>query len=72
MFKVALTWEMLSQSSSPNGLVSILKRRRASLDGLPPPSVNASKQSCKRKVRFSEPDDGAETGTQSAARAPQQ
>ncbi|XP_056873656.1 consortin, connexin sorting protein b isoform X1 [Takifugu flavidus] len=47
-------------SSSPDGLVSILKRRRASLDGLPPPSINVSKQNSKRKVRFSEPEDGAE------------
>lgn len=66
MSKVALTWEMLSQSSSPDGLVSILKRRRASLDGLPPPSINASKQNSTRKVRFSEPEDGAEPGIQSA------
>lgn len=65
MSKVALTWEMLSQSSSPDGLVSILKRRRASLDGLPPPSINASKQNSTRKVRFSEPEDGAEPGIQS-------
>ncbi|XP_042247339.1 consortin, connexin sorting protein b [Thunnus albacares] len=47
-------------SSCPDGLVSILKRRRASLDGLPPPSDIAKKQSSKRKVRFSEPDDGIE------------
>lgn len=47
-------------SSSPDGLVSILKRRRASLDGLPPPSSNSAKQSSKRKVRFSEPEDGIE------------
>ncbi|XP_023286016.1 consortin-like [Seriola lalandi dorsalis] len=46
--------------SSPDGLVSILKRRRASLDGLPPPSDMAIKQSSKRKVRFSEPEDGIE------------
>ncbi|XP_070843814.1 consortin, connexin sorting protein b [Chaetodon trifascialis] len=46
-------------SSSPDGLVSILKRRRASLDGLPPPS-NVTKQTSKRKVRFSEPEDGIE------------
>nr|XP_046229068.1 consortin, connexin sorting protein b [Scatophagus argus]XP_046229069.1 consortin, connexin sorting protein b [Scatophagus argus]XP_046229070.1 consortin, connexin sorting protein b [Scatophagus argus]XP_046229072.1 consortin, connexin sorting protein b [Scatophagus argus]XP_046229073.1 consortin, connexin sorting protein b [Scatophagus argus]XP_046229074.1 consortin, connexin sorting protein b [Scatophagus argus] len=46
-------------SSSPDGLVSILKRRRASLDGLPPPSSNPTKNS-KRKVRFSEPEDGIE------------
>uniref|UniRef100_A0A674MW39 Consortin, connexin sorting protein b n=1 Tax=Takifugu rubripes TaxID=31033 RepID=A0A674MW39_TAKRU len=60
-----LTWEMSSQSSSPDGLVSILKRRRASLDGLPPPSINVSKQNSKRKVRFSEPEDGAEPGSPS-------
>ncbi|XP_035535228.1 consortin, connexin sorting protein b isoform X1 [Morone saxatilis] len=47
-------------SSSPDGLVSILKRRRASLDGLPPPSNNITKQNSKRKVRFSEPEDGIE------------
>ncbi|KAM3602850.1 uncharacterized protein V6R79_011928 [Siganus canaliculatus] len=47
-------------NSSPDGLVSILKRRRASLDGLPPPSSNATKQNSKRKVRFSEPEDGIE------------
>ncbi|XP_034435787.1 consortin, connexin sorting protein b [Hippoglossus hippoglossus] len=47
-------------SSSPDGLVSILKRRRASLDGLPPPSDIATKQNSKRKVRFSEPEDGTE------------
>ncbi|XP_059212816.1 consortin, connexin sorting protein b isoform X2 [Centropristis striata] len=46
--------------SSPDGLVSILKRRRASLDGLPPPSDTINKQNSKRKVRFSEPDDGIE------------
>lgn len=50
------------QSSSPDGLVSILKRRRASLDGLPPPSSNVTKQNSKRKVRFSEPED-VEQGT---------
>uniref|UniRef100_A0A3B4TQD1 Consortin, connexin sorting protein b n=1 Tax=Seriola dumerili TaxID=41447 RepID=A0A3B4TQD1_SERDU len=50
----------LLQISSPDGLVSILKRRRASLDGLPPPSDIAIKQSSKRKVRFSEPEDGIE------------
>ncbi|XP_055021402.1 consortin-like [Boleophthalmus pectinirostris] len=44
-------------NSSPDGLVSILKRRRASLDGLPPPSSTATKHNTKRKVRFSEPDD---------------
>ncbi|XP_034017868.1 consortin, connexin sorting protein b [Thalassophryne amazonica] len=48
-------------SSSPNGLVSILKRRRASLDGLPPPSSNAMTPNSKRKVRFSEPEDGMES-----------
>ncbi|XP_018550306.1 consortin, connexin sorting protein b [Lates calcarifer] len=47
-------------SSSPDGLVSILKRRRASLDGLPPPNNIATKQNSKRKVRFSEPEDGIE------------
>ncbi|KAG7244259.1 hypothetical protein INR49_004397, partial [Caranx melampygus] len=47
-------------SFSPDGLVSILKRRRASLDGLPPPSDISTKQSSKRKVRFSEPEDGIE------------
>lgn len=48
-------------NSSPDGLVSILKRRRASLDGLPPPSSSTdSNQNAKRKVRFSEPDDGME------------
>uniref|UniRef100_A0A673BR05 Consortin, connexin sorting protein b n=1 Tax=Sphaeramia orbicularis TaxID=375764 RepID=A0A673BR05_9TELE len=50
----------LFQSSSPDGLVSILKRRRASLDGLPPPSNSGTQQNPKRKVRFSEPDDGIE------------
>ncbi|XP_043962698.1 consortin, connexin sorting protein b isoform X3 [Gambusia affinis] len=49
-------------SSSPDGLVSILKRRRASLDGLPPlsPATTADKQTSKRKVRFSEPEDGVD------------
>ncbi|XP_041660623.1 consortin, connexin sorting protein b [Cheilinus undulatus] len=47
-------------SSAPDGLVSILKRRRASLDGLPPPSNTVTKQNAKRKVRFSEPEDGIE------------
>ncbi|XP_054618151.1 consortin, connexin sorting protein b isoform X2 [Dunckerocampus dactyliophorus] len=47
-------------SLSPDGLVSILKRRRASLDGLPPPSDVGAKLSSKRKVRFSEPEDGIE------------
>ncbi|XP_058470275.1 consortin, connexin sorting protein b [Solea solea] len=46
--------------SSPDGLVSILKRRRASLDGLPPPSTSDIKPNSTRKVRFSEPDDGIE------------
>ncbi|XP_075940849.1 consortin, connexin sorting protein b [Anarhichas minor] len=47
-------------SSSSDGLVSILKRRRASLDGLPPPSDIVIKQNSKRKVRFSEPEEGIE------------
>lgn len=47
-------------SSSPDGLVSILKRRRASLDGLPPASNIVTKQNSKRKVRFSEPEDSIE------------
>nr|XP_057944781.1 consortin, connexin sorting protein b isoform X2 [Doryrhamphus excisus] len=47
-------------SLSPDGLVSILKRRRASLDGLPPPSDIGAKLNSKRKVRFSEPEDGIE------------
>uniref|UniRef100_A0A665W9Z4 Consortin, connexin sorting protein b n=1 Tax=Echeneis naucrates TaxID=173247 RepID=A0A665W9Z4_ECHNA len=47
-------------SASPDGLVSILKRRRASLDGLPPPSNVVTKHNSKRKVRFSEPEDGIE------------
>uniref|UniRef100_UPI003AAC41F0 consortin, connexin sorting protein b n=1 Tax=Centroberyx gerrardi TaxID=166262 RepID=UPI003AAC41F0 len=47
-------------SSSPDGLVSILKRRRASLDGLPPCSPVDTKNNSKRKVRFSEPEDGME------------
>ncbi|XP_074541099.1 consortin, connexin sorting protein b [Halichoeres trimaculatus] len=47
-------------SSAPDGLVSILKRRRASLDGLPPPSTTDTKQNSRRKVRFSEPEDGIE------------
>lgn len=50
------------QSSSRDGLVSILKRRRASLDGLPPPSSSDAKPSCKRKVRFSEPEDAIDQG----------
>lgn len=45
-------------NSSPDGLVSILKRRRASLDGLPPPA--STDLNNKRKVRFSEPDDPTE------------
>lgn len=53
----------LLKSSSPDGLVSILKRRRASLDGLPPPNNIVTKQISKRKVRFSEPEDGTEQGT---------
>lgn len=53
----------LLQNTSPDGLVSILKRRRASLDGLPPPSSNMGKQNSKRKVRFSEPEEGVEQGT---------
>ncbi|XP_028998058.1 consortin, connexin sorting protein b [Betta splendens] len=47
-------------NSSPDGLVSILKRRRASLDGLPPPSAVVTKPNSKRRVRFSEPEDGVE------------
>ncbi|KAK9531089.1 hypothetical protein VZT92_010538 [Zoarces viviparus] len=47
-------------TSSSDGLVSILKRRRASLDGLPPPSDIVVKQNSKRKVRFSEPEEGIE------------
>ncbi|KAM8831420.1 consortin, connexin sorting protein b isoform 2-T3 [Spinachia spinachia] len=47
-------------SSYPDGLVSILKRRRASLDGLLPPSDIVTKQNPKRKVRFSEPEEGLE------------
>ncbi|CAL8316436.1 unnamed protein product [Merluccius merluccius] len=46
--------------SAPDGLVSILKRRRASLDGLPPPGVSVEKHNGKRKVRFTEPEDAAE------------
>uniref|UniRef100_A0A7N8YIV1 Consortin, connexin sorting protein b n=1 Tax=Mastacembelus armatus TaxID=205130 RepID=A0A7N8YIV1_9TELE len=52
--------EVKVECSSPDGLVSILKRRRASLDGLPPPNNIDSKQNSKRKVRFSEPEDGTE------------
>ncbi|CAB1339958.1 unnamed protein product, partial [Coregonus sp. 'balchen'] len=40
----------VEESSSPDGLVSILKRRRASLDGLPPEGPDAAKQNSKRKV----------------------
>ncbi|XP_040016747.2 consortin, connexin sorting protein b [Gasterosteus aculeatus] len=47
-------------SSYADGLVSILKRRRASLDGLPPPSDFVTKENPKRKVRFSEPEEGLE------------
>ncbi|XP_038164467.1 consortin-like [Cyprinodon tularosa] len=53
-----LTDGFVSASSSSDGLVSILKRRRASLDGLPPQSDSADKQNSRRKVRFSEPEDG--------------
>ncbi|XP_037100922.1 consortin, connexin sorting protein b [Syngnathus acus] len=45
-------------SLSSDGLVSILKRRRASLDGLPPPGNIDNKMNSKRKVRFIEPQDG--------------
>lgn len=47
-------------SSCTDGLVSILKRRRASLDGLPPIGPITTKHNSKRKVRFSEPEDGIE------------
>ncbi|XP_072772350.1 consortin, connexin sorting protein b isoform X2 [Nerophis lumbriciformis] len=47
-------------SLSPDGLVSILKRRRASLDGLPPPGDMDTNINPKRKVRFSEPEDANE------------
>ncbi|KAJ8009418.1 hypothetical protein DPEC_G00088670 [Dallia pectoralis] len=50
----------VEESTSPDGLVSILKRRRASLDGLPPDGPDTLKQNSKRKVRFSEPEDGME------------
>ncbi|XP_010898911.1 consortin, connexin sorting protein b isoform X2 [Esox lucius] len=50
----------VDESTSPDGLVSILKRRRASLDGLPPEGPDTAKQNSKRKVRFSEPEDGME------------
>ncbi|MEQ2308348.1 hypothetical protein AMECASPLE_027373 [Ameca splendens] len=56
----SLTDASVSVSSSPDGLVSILKRRRASLDGLPPLIDSADKQNIKRKVRFSEPEEGIE------------
>ncbi|XP_030201536.1 consortin, connexin sorting protein b [Gadus morhua] len=46
--------------SAHDGLVSILKRRRASLDGLPPPGVSVEKHNGKRKVRFTEPEYTAE------------
>ncbi|XP_054900402.1 consortin, connexin sorting protein b isoform X2 [Poeciliopsis prolifica] len=58
--KVLAKLSIAEGSSSPDGLVSILKRRRASLDGLPPPSAAADKQTSKRKVRFSEPEDGVD------------
>ncbi|XP_061668667.1 consortin, connexin sorting protein b [Syngnathoides biaculeatus] len=48
------------ENPSTDGLVSILKRRRASMDGLPPPSNMDNKMNSKRKVRFSEPEDGIE------------
>ncbi|CAB1343161.1 unnamed protein product [Coregonus sp. 'balchen'] len=59
---IALILQMHStpMSSSTGGLVSILKRRRASLDGLPPEGPDSAKQNSKRKVRFSEPEDGME------------
>ncbi|XP_077409445.1 consortin, connexin sorting protein b [Vanacampus margaritifer] len=47
-------------SLSSDGLVSILKRRRASLDGLPPPNNIDIKMNANRKVRFTEPEDGIE------------
>ncbi|XP_049611984.1 consortin, connexin sorting protein b isoform X2 [Syngnathus scovelli] len=50
-------------SLSSDGLVSILKRRRASLDGLPPPGNIDNKMNCKRKVRFIEPQDGMDQVT---------
>ncbi|XP_041720666.2 consortin, connexin sorting protein b [Coregonus clupeaformis] len=50
----------VEESSSTGGLVSILKRRGASLDGLPPEGPDSAKQNSKRKVRFSEPEDGME------------
>ncbi|XP_077367047.1 consortin, connexin sorting protein b isoform X2 [Festucalex cinctus] len=49
-------------SISSDGLVSILKKRRASLDGLPPPNNIDNKMNSIRKVRFTEPDDGIEQG----------
>ncbi|XP_057678291.1 consortin, connexin sorting protein b [Corythoichthys intestinalis] len=50
---------------STDGLVSILKRRRASLDGLPPPSNADKKINAKRKVRFTEPEEHDEVGADS-------
>nr|XP_046154801.1 consortin, connexin sorting protein b [Oncorhynchus gorbuscha]XP_046154802.1 consortin, connexin sorting protein b [Oncorhynchus gorbuscha] len=50
----------VEESSSADGLVSILKRRRASLDGLPPEGPDAAKRNSKRKVHFSQPEDGME------------
>ncbi|XP_029577628.1 consortin [Salmo trutta] len=50
----------VEESSSADGLVSILKRRRASLDGLPPEGPDAAKHNSKRKVHFSQPEDGME------------
>uniref|UniRef100_A0A4W5JU91 Consortin C-terminal domain-containing protein n=1 Tax=Hucho hucho TaxID=62062 RepID=A0A4W5JU91_9TELE len=50
----------VNESSSADGLVSILKRRRASLDGLPPEGPDAAKQNSKRKVHFSQPEDSME------------
>ncbi|XP_029532187.1 consortin-like [Oncorhynchus nerka] len=50
----------VEESSSADGLVSILKRSRASLDGLPPEGPDAAKHNSKRKVHFSQPEDGME------------
>ncbi|XP_035631269.1 consortin-like [Oncorhynchus keta] len=50
----------VEESSSADGLVSILKRRRASLYGLPPEGPDAAKHNSKRKVHFSQPEDGME------------
>ncbi|KAM9553916.1 uncharacterized protein ACWYII_035400 [Salvelinus alpinus] len=50
----------VEESSSADGLVSILKRRRASLDGLPPEGPDAAKHNSIRKVHFSQPEDGME------------